>query len=223
MINPNNSLYDIDFTNKADIEAIVDLHLSLLNWGPLARMGRLFLREICYDLMIKDNLMRAAMMKIDDTPAGFIVYTKDSLNFYSRAISNHFVYMSFIMLISFIRNPVILVRTIKSIWLIISRWHEKKMGQEYSAEIIAIGVKQEYRDHRFIRQTGLRISHELILHAVDYFKSYGFKKMRLVVDAFNKEALFFYVSLGGTFETFKRHGEPMYQIWFDLKNIHAKQ
>jgi ribosomal protein S18 acetylase RimI-like enzyme len=215
------NICDVNISNKADLDLVIDLHLNLLSWGPIARMGRRFLKYVAYILPMKEGSIKVVLYKVNDIPAGFIVYTSDSSGFYTKAIKNHFMFISFIALISFLENPTHLIRFVKVALLILTRREEKKMGKDYSSEIIAIGVKPEYRDHRFIRKSGIRISHELFLHAVKYFKSIGLEKMRLVVDKFNTETLFFYQGLGGIIESYKRHGNQMYQIWFDLNKIDA--
>lgn len=222
MVKPNtvkHVLREIDPNNKTDVEAITKLHLELLHWGPMARMGRLFLQRFCYSILIKDNLMRAALCEVNGQPAGFIAYTAYSITFHRTAIKKHWPYVTYIMLISILRDPSIIFRIRKAVRLMFSRRLEKNLGKDPSGEVVAIGVLPEFRSPKFINSSGLRLSHELFGKAVSYFRSLGLSKMRLVVDSFNKPVLFFYHSLGGRCEPYKRAGDPMVQIWFDLEHL----
>jgi len=46
----------------------------------------------------------------------------------------------------------------------------------------------------------------------------GVDRVRMVVEAHNKPALLFYHRLGGRgFEPYEHAGEPMVQVWFDVR------
>jgi len=213
------ALREIDPNNKEDVAAITQLHLELLHWGPMARMGRLFLQRFCYSILIKENLMRAALCEVNDQPAGFIAYTACSITFHRTAIKKHWPYVTYIMLISILRDPCIIFRIRKAIRLMFSRRSEKNLWSDPSGEVIALGLRPEFRSSQFIYSSGLRLSRELFRKAVSYFRSIGLNKVRLVVDSFNKPALFFYHSLGGHCEPYKQAGDPMVHIWFDLEHL----
>jgi ribosomal protein S18 acetylase RimI-like enzyme len=207
---------DIDPNNKEDVKTITRLHLKLLDWGPMARLGKLFMERFCYTVLLKDNLMKAAISEVDGKPAGFIAYTDKSITFHRFAIRKHLVYVIYLVILSIIRYPWVIFRLPKAIYLMLSRREEKNLGEDPQAEVLAIGVLQEYRNPIFIRRTGLRISKELLDRAASYFKSIGIKKMRLIVDADNTPALIFYHSLGSRFEPYELAGAPSILIWFEV-------
>jgi hypothetical protein len=214
-----NGLFKIDPADTQSVEIISRMHLELLHWGPMARLGNLFLQKFCYVKLIEDGLMRAALYFVNGQPAGFIAYTHYSITFHRLAIKKHFFYVSYIMLISFIKEPSLILNVIKAIRLIISRRDETSLGTDPSAEILAIGVYPEFRTPKFIKNSGIRISHDLFGDAASFFREVGLKSMRLVVDSFNKPTLFYYHSLGGRSEPYERGGDPMIQFWFDLEKI----
>lgn len=96
---------------------------------------------------------------------------------------------------------------------------EKNSGKVPTAEILAIGVLPEYRNPELIKRTGLRISRDLVVHAVAYFRSLGLRKMHLLVDEFNKPTIYFYQLIDGHSEPYMRVGESMIKIWFDLDHL----
>jgi ribosomal protein S18 acetylase RimI-like enzyme len=207
---------DIDPANREDVETITRLHLELLNWGPMARLGKLFLKKFCYTVLLKDNLMRSSLYEVEGKAAGFIAYTDKSITFHRFAIRNHLGYVIYLVILSIIRYPWVVFRLPKVIYLMLSRQGEKNLGEDPQAEVLAIGVLQEYRSPVFILKTGLRISEQLIEHVASYFRSVGLKKMRLIVDADNTPALMFYHNLGGRFEPYELAGVPSVLVWFDL-------
>ncbi len=204
--------------NKADVQTISNMHLDLLRWGPMARMGKLFLERFCYTVLINDGLMKAAIYEVDKKPAGFIAYTQFSITFHRTALKKHFFYVVYIMTISILRKPVLALNVMKAIKVILSRRGESKIHTDPLAEILAIGVYPEFRTPQFIRRTGLKISHELFKNSVAFFKSVGIINMRLAVDSFNKPTLLFYHGLGGRTESLKRGGDNMIQFWFDFEH-----
>ncbi len=107
----------------------------------------------------------------------------------------------------------------KGVRLLFSRQAEQNAGDAPSAEVLAIGVLPEYRTAAFVRGTGLRVSRELVMHAAGRFMEVGLTEMRMVVDAFNTQTLLFYHGMGGRFERYRRAGEPMVQVRFDLQRL----
>ncbi|MBI3029540.1 MAG: GNAT family N-acetyltransferase [Candidatus Rokubacteria bacterium] len=209
-------LREIDPTRREDVATITRLHQVLLEWGPMARLGELFLRRFCYTVLLRDGLMRAALFEVDGRPAGFVAYTDRSITFHRQAIRRHWAYAAWLIALSVLRAPRLVPRLLRAVWLMFSRRAELHLGQEPLGEVLAIGVLPEYRTPHFVRRTALRIGEALIAHVVAYLQRVGVDRMRAVVDAPNKPALLFYHQLGGRFEPYERAGEPMVQVWFDL-------
>ena len=203
--------------------AITSLHLALLDWGPMARLGELFLRRFCYTALLRDGLMRAALFEVDGRPAGFVAYTDHSIAFHRQAIRRHAAYVAWLVALSVLRDPRLVPRLLGAVRLMFARRAEGHLGQDPLGEVLAIGVLPEYRTPAFVHRTGLRIGEELIAHVVAYFRRVGVDRMRAVVDAPNKPALLFYHHLGGRFEPYERAGEPMIQVWFDLVGATAPE
>ena len=207
---------EIDPANQSDVKSITKLHLELLHFGPMARLGELFLRRFCYEILIADRLMKAALCEVNGRPAGFIAYTDRSITFHRMAIMRHFGKVIFLLAVSILREPLVLLHLPKAVRLMFSRRSESQFEQDPLAEILAIGVLQEYTKPAFIKETGLKISNALMNHAASYFRKVGLQRLRVVVQQVNKPALFFYHGLGARFEPYEHHGEAMYQAWLNL-------
>jgi ribosomal protein S18 acetylase RimI-like enzyme len=213
------SLQDVSPENKEDVRAVVDLHLSLIGRGEIAQLGKLFLRKFCYELLIRDGLMKAAICRVNGKPAGFITFTLYSITFHRRAIRKHWLYISWLIFLSILLNPLVLLPLGKALRLVLSRHRQIDHKKEPAAEILAIGVLPEYRIPTFIHQTGRRIAEELFMFAVSYFRSLGLSKMDIFYYAFQKQTLLFYLNLGGKICPCQRNERSLYQISFDFHQL----
>ena len=210
------SVREVDPRCQQDVHELTRLHMLLLGHGPMAQLGEFFLRRFCYTVLIKEGLMRAALFEVEGRSAGFVAYTPWSITFHRRAIAKHWLYVGFLVAVSFLRDPRLLRRLVKAMKLMVSRRSEVALGRDPQGEIVAIGVLSEFRSPRFLRETGLRISEALVAYAVSYFRRAGIGEMRMIVEATNKPTLFLYHSLGARFEPYEQMGEPMIHVRFDL-------
>jgi ribosomal protein S18 acetylase RimI-like enzyme len=214
---------EIDPAREQDVATITRLHLALLEWGPMAGLGELFLRRFCYTALVRDGLMRAALFEVDGRPAGFVAYTDRSIAFHRDAIRRHVVYVAWLVALSVLRDPRLFFALLRAARLMFARRAEGHLGPDPLGEVLAIGVLHDYRTPEFVHRTGLRIGDELIGYVAAHLRRLGLDRMRAVVDAPNKAALLFYHHLGGRFEPYERAGEPMVQVWLDLASATAPE
>ena len=212
-------LRELNPDDKSDRAAAARLHEQLLGWGPIAMLGHRFLENFVYKSLIRDKLVKAVLCLVDGRPAGFIVFTANSITFHRKAVKDRWLFVAKEIFVSVMHNPRILLKLPKALHLMYSRRQEEKFEEDPSAEILAIGVIPEYRNFRFIHRTGIKIAEDLLKQAASYFKSLGLNRMRAVVDDFNKPALLFYHSLGGDYKLCQRAGDSMFQFWIDLDRI----
>jgi ribosomal protein S18 acetylase RimI-like enzyme len=212
-------LREIDHERRQDARVITDLHLRLLGHGPMARLGALFLERFCYGVLLRAALMQAALVEVDGRPAGFVAYTSQSITFHRHAIRRHWTSVAWLLALSVLRQPRLVVRLLKAARLMLSRRAELDLDREPLGEILAIGVLPEYRTPQFVRSTGLRIGEALVAHAAAALRRAGADRMRMVVEAHNRPALLFYHRLGGRFEPYEHAGEPMIHVWFDVTDL----
>src|SRR5437870_7661476 len=184
----------------------------------MARLGEMFLRRFCYGVLLRDDLMRAALFEVDGRQAGFVAYTSGSITFHREAVRRHWAYVAWLIALSMVHDPRLVARVLKAVRLMFSRRAELDLGRDPLGEVLAIGVLPEYLSPEFVRRTGVRIGDELVAHAAAALRRAGVDRMRMVVEARNKPALLFYHRLGGRFETYEHAAEPMMHVWFDLKD-----
>jgi ribosomal protein S18 acetylase RimI-like enzyme len=212
-------LREVDPRDRRDAAVITRLHLTLLGHGPMARLGELFLERFCYGVLLRANLMRAALVEVNGRPAAFVAYTSQSITFHRHALRRHWAAVVGLIGLSVLREPRLVARLLKAARLMLSRRAELELGRDPLGEVLAIGVLPEYRSPDFVRRTGLRISEALVGHAAAAVRRAGADRMRMVVEAHNKPALLFYHGLGGRFEPYEHAGDPMVHVWFDLAEL----
>jgi ribosomal protein S18 acetylase RimI-like enzyme len=213
---PVRRLYELDPNDANAATQAAQLHLELLGHGPMARLGQRFLSRFCYSVLIRDGLLRAALYEINGQLAGFVAYTERSITFHRTAIRSHWLYVAYVMMISVLRDPRLFFSLVKAVRVMFARRSETCLGTDPLAEIVAIGVRPEFRTPGFIRATGLRIAEELVAHAAAWFRRLDLKQMRMIVEAHNRPALLFYHRLGAQFAPYEQAGEPMVQVWLNL-------
>lgn len=214
-------LREIEIDNKQDLATIARLHMELLDFGPMAGLGAFFIREICYRIQLQDGLLRVALYEVDHQPAGFVAYTPRSITFHRSSLSNHWVYVGAVLTLSILRDPRRLLRLLRAVRVVFSRRAEQELEQDPLGEVVCIGVRPAFLTPAFVRRSGLRIGEELVRHAASYLQRAGIRKMRMIVDADNKVALFFYHRLGARLEPYEQAGEPQVHVWFDLHHHFA--
>jgi len=215
---PQGEIREVVPDNRRDIATVAKLHIALFqDMGPVAQLGELFVRDYCYRALIRTGLIWAALYEVDGQPAGMIAYTDCSISFHRSAIRQHWLYIGWLLALSLVRAPSMVMRLPKAVRLMLSRRAEDRViGEDPLAEVLAVGVLPEYRSTQFIRRTGLRIGDELQEYVIDFFRHAGLKTVRMVVDAANTTALVFWHRVGGRFEPYEHGGVPSVQIWLDL-------
>jgi ribosomal protein S18 acetylase RimI-like enzyme len=175
----------------------------------MAQLGELFLRRFCYSMLIADGLMRAAICEADGRPAGLVAYTTRSVTFHRIALRQRWPRVAWLVALSVLRDPRVLLRLAKAAWLMASRRGEaRSLGEDPSAEVLAIGVLPGFRN--------LPVADQLLAHAAAHFRREGLSRMRMIVDADNRAALLFYHRLGARFEPYRQAGVPSMLVWLDV-------
>lgn len=193
-----------------DAAAITRLHLALLGHGPMARLGELFLRRFCYGALVRDGYLEAALAEVGGRPAGFVSYTGRSITFHRDALRRRAPTVAGLLVLSVLRDPRVLGRLAKAVWLMRSRRAEQEREQDPLGEVLSIGVLPAYRAPQ------RRVSEALVAHAADALRRQGVDRMRMVVEAHNTATLLLYHRLGARFEPYEHAGQPMVQVWFAL-------
>lgn len=202
--------------DQRGLNAVADLHMELLGFGPMAGLGWQFVRDICYAAHMRDNLLRVTLAEVDGQPAGFVAYTPYSIGFHRSGLSKHWLQAGFSVLQALVREParcVKLVRALKVLW---SRRGETVLGTDPLGEVVCVAVRKQFLAPAFVRKSGIRLSQALVQHAREKLSAAGASRMRMIVDADNKPVLMLYHLMGAHFENYQQAGEPRVHVWFDL-------
>ncbi len=196
--------------------AVTRLHMELLHFGPMAALGDRFIEELCYAVPLKEGLLKIALYEVDGAAAGFVAYTAQSITFHRSLLRDHWVYAGWVLVLSLLFSPRRLIRLPRAVRVVLSRRAEQETGEDPLAEVVCIAIRPQYLTRDFISRSGCRPPEELIAHAIADFRRAGLSRMRMIVDAENKAALFFYHRLGARFQAYEQAGESKMLVWFDL-------
>lgn len=199
------------------LHAVSDLHMELLDFGPLAGLGPRFIREIGYRLHIDDDLLQVALCRVDGEPAGFVSYTARSISFHRQSLGAHWPRVCWILFLSLAADPRRLAKLVRALRVVVSRRKEQRRGSDPMGEVVSIAVRQKFLSNKIVDAQGRRLSVALIEYARERLREQGVDEMRMLVDADNKLALFMYHGLGARMESYEQAGEPMVEVWFDLQ------
>jgi len=170
-----NRLREVEPRNQRDLETISQLHMELLNFGPMARLGEAFIRELCYAAPLRDGVLRVALYEVEGRPAGFVAYTPRSITFHRTLLRNHWTSAVRVLMVSMLRDPRRLLRLPRAVRVVFSRRAEQDQSKDPLAEIVSLCVRPEYLTPEFVRGTGLRIGDELVSHAASHFARAGLR------------------------------------------------
>jgi hypothetical protein len=170
------------------------LHAELLPESPVVLLGDRFMKQFYYGKLLQARLILGATAYVDHTPAGFIVATHEASSFMKRAIEQHGVSLIRVLLGQLMSNPA----RISSVWeaLKIMRHTDGAARGSQLGELLSFGVKEEFRDRRFVAETGIRVSVDLLNLATQQLTARGVRKIRAVVDPAHMESKLFYAAMG---------------------------
>jgi ribosomal protein S18 acetylase RimI-like enzyme len=215
---PSNAyeIREISANSLPDLDKVAAMHMELLGFGPMAGLGNEFVREICYAALMREQVLDTAIAEFDREAAGFVAYTRVSLEFHRSGLSKHWMRAGWYVMRSLLRDPRRLPRLVRAIRVLLSRRAELAPLAEPLGEIVCVAVRPRFLAAQFVRKYGLRISEDLIRHAASELRSAGVRRMRMLVDADNRPVLMLYHRLGARFEPYEQAGKPQVQVWFDL-------
>lgn len=214
---PSVKICNVTSADEEDLRAVSDLHMELLDFGPLAGLGPRFIREIGYRLHIDDDLLKVALCRVDGEPAGFVSYTARSISFHRQSLSAHWPRACRILFLSLATDPRRLGKLVRALRVVVSRRQEQRRGSDPMGEVVSIAVRRKFLGNTVVDAKGRRLSVALVEHARDRLREQGVNEMRMLVDADNKLALFMYHGLGARMQPYQQAGEPMVEVWFDLQ------
>jgi ribosomal protein S18 acetylase RimI-like enzyme len=200
------------------VDAVVELHATLLPFGPMARLGRHFLREHCYRTLLDAGLYDVVLCRVDGRPAGFTAYTDRGVTFSQRAFRTRFVRAGGVALVSVLREQDWPARVRDAASAVLDRREGVDDRRDPLAEVIALAVHPDFTSPAFVRATRVRVSELLVTHCAAAFRSRDLPDMRMWVDADNRGALLFYQALGARIDPAPVARRPSRLVTFDLRD-----
>lgn len=210
------TLRDVRVDDQDALDKVAELHMELLNFGPMAGLGKRFIRDICYAAHMEGNLLEVSLAEIDGQPAGFIAYTPYSIGFHRSGLKEHWFSAGMAAARAVITDPRRIPKLLRALKVLASRRTETSLGEDPMGEVVCVAVRKPYLAPAFMRRSGLRPSETLIRYAGEKLAHRGVNRMRMIVDADNKPVLMLYHLMGAHFEKYEQAGEPRVHVWFDL-------
>jgi SAM-dependent methyltransferase/ribosomal protein S18 acetylase RimI-like enzyme len=211
------TLREIDADDARGLDCIADLHMELLDYGPMAGLGWRFVRDICYATHMGDDLLRVALVTVEGEPAGFVAYTPYSISFHRAGLRRYWLRAGLVLLYSLLIKPTRIVKLVRALKVLVSRRGETVLGSDPLGEVVCVAVRKRFLAPSFMRESGVRLSEALIRYAQEQLGRQGVDKMRMIVDADNKSVLMLYHLMGAHFEPYEQAGEPRKHVWFDIE------
>lgn len=211
---------EVAHTDSQEMDTVADLHIELLGFGPMAGLGRRFVKDACYVNNMLDGQLKVAVYEIDGEIAGFVAYTHQSISFHRTSLRKHWARTVYTLLLSLLERPTRVVALVRALAVLGSRRSENvTVGSDPMGEVVCIAVRPEFTKREYALHNGARPGDSLVSYAGQNLLALGVDEMRMLVDADNKAVLFLYHQLGATFEKYQQAGEPMVQVWFKLPDL----
>ena len=208
-------LLEVGADDISGLQKVAELHMELLDYGPIAGLGERFIRDIGYRMHIQDGVLRVLLYEVNGDPAGFVSYTADSFGFHRHSLASHLLRVSWSVFISIVSDLSRIPKLLRAIRVLLSRRDDLSGGEEALGEVVSIAVRPHYLRHAQA-PSGRRISEELVALAAGVLQQAGLTQMRMLVDADNKAVLFLYHRLGANFSDYRQAGEEMVQVMLEL-------
>ncbi|MCI0590806.1 MAG: hypothetical protein L0Y67_04260 [Gammaproteobacteria bacterium] len=171
------------------------LHAVLLPTSAVSLLGQRFLERFYYTILPREGLIFGTVAYVDDQAAGFAVATRDSTGFMRTALARWWPYLAWIVGTSVIVAPT----SARAVWQVLRVMRKQHpLAGDAQGEILSLGVLPVYREPRFIRESGLQISTDLLDRAVAQLSATGVREIRALVRADNTQTKLFYSGLGWT-------------------------
>ena len=204
----------LDPMNLRDIKSAVHLHSTLIPKSPVVLLGSTFTEKFYYSKLVQHRLLYCDLYEFNGQMVGFIAYTKNP-NFLKLGFQRYFLSLAYFLTPLFIQNPFRVFQLFRASQL--NKGLKPTNCQE--GFILSFGVLPEYRNHRFIRKTGLRISHELFKRAAQFFREHDVAIIKMLVEPHNKEALLFYHSFSCSFENITVLRKKLIKVTYKVGSI----
>lgn len=211
---------EISYEDAREMDIVADQHIELLGFGPMAALGRRFVRDACYANNMVDGALKVAIYEIDGIVVGFVAFTDRSISFHRASLKKHWFRTGITLMLSLLEDPRRIGALARALAVLGARRGEYRVvGSDPMGEVVCIAVQPNYLKAEYRIDNGARPGESLVAYAAQRLTELGVEEMRMLVDADNKAVLFLYKTLGARFEAYEQAGVPTTQVWFDLRKF----
>ncbi len=200
---------------RDSLAAVARLHVDLLPHG-LGQLGPRFVLDFLYRPGLREAKLHVGLARVDGVPAGFVTFTTCPDAYAGGGLAKQLPRATVALTSSAIHDP----RVVGAAWRVVRRSGERSPGiiETATSEILAFGVRPEFRSGPFVRATGIRLSRALFDHAAERLVEMGHRTVQANVEADNLPTLQFYRFLGGRFVEMPE-GHALQRVIVDLDAV----
>lgn len=201
--------------DRDPLAAVARLHVDLLPHG-LGQLGPRFVLDFLYRPGLRQGKLHVGLARVDGVPAGFVTFTTCPEAYAGGGLAKQLPRATAALTTSALHDP----RVVGAAWRVVRRSSERSPAaiETADAEILAFGVRPEFRSGPFVRTTGIRLSRALFDHAADRLAGSGYHTVQANVEADNLPTLQFYRFLGGRFVEMPT-GHALQRVIVDLDAV----
>lgn len=192
--------------------AAATLHGKLLPESPIAGLGRVFMENFYYDLLVRDGLISCDLYEREGRFTAFAAYTKRPFTFMEEGRKKHFAYLSALLLGSVAVRPTRLGIILETLRLGARR---SQLAEKGTAELLSFGVEPETAAARD-PVSGKKVPSLMFERVLTFFRDEGFSKIRFIVRKDNHASLLFFNSYKAVLESEMSEGTGVYLMSVSL-------
>jgi ribosomal protein S18 acetylase RimI-like enzyme len=206
---PATGLVRLDPDDRAQLEAIAELHEITLPYSVPVQFGRRFMMRFYFPKLVADGLAAGDLFRFEGKWAGYTFYTKHPHTMLRDAVKRHFLFLCAFMPTVFLANP----RALRAIPKMLA-------NQGGFPELPRTGYWLTFGVHpdfRRVEVDGKRIADQLILRMLEYFRGEGYDAVEGTTDRSNGSALILYRTMGFQLQDRGFEGGAKIQVRRDVR------
>lgn len=186
----------LDPEDPRQVRAVAQLHDLLLPSSPIRRLGLRFMTHFYYRELVRDELVRVHLYRIEGQSVGFLAFTEHPHTFMAEGRRRHPLRLAFVLGMAILAKP----SRVRTLWeaVTISRRADRSStgGSASVGEVLSFGVLPRFRSG----ERGSRVSNQLFDATLRFFRERRFSRVEWNVERANERGQHFYRTYGARFE-----------------------
>jgi hypothetical protein len=210
-------VFALDANVDADVEEVADLHAQYLADSPVVVFGDVFLRRFYYGTLVRDELVRVVMCRVDGHVAGFFAYALDPLAFMTAGIRRHPFTLAWILARSVLRHPSLVGKLMMMSRMMRDRAREASGEvKPNTGEVLSLVVDRAHGRHVPPGGTS-RITNRLFEVMIDRCREAGLERVQFMVQPDNLASNLFCSSLGCSMKRIRHAGHTVHRYTYEIQ------